>query len=96
MVENAKATFIASGGNISEVAALYDLTPESVLRLATQENWPVYGGSTKVNESMSKAQLTILKDKLWKKIDKMLDSMEVEKKTKDDIVQYRYGGRKED
>lgn len=89
VIEGAKAAFIASGGNLSEVASLYDLTPEAVLRLASQEEWPVYSGSTKVTESKSKGQLTILRDKLWRRLETMLDAMDVEKKAKNDIVQYR-------
>lgn len=89
VIEGAKAAFIASGGNISEVSSLYDLTPEAVIKLASKENWPVYGGSTKAIESKSKAQLTILRDKLWLRIETFLDSMEIEKKHKDDIVQHR-------
>jgi hypothetical protein len=89
LVEGAKAAFVASGGNISHVAAMYDLTPEAVLRLAASEDWPVYGGATTLQESKSKAQLTSLRDRLWHRIEIMLDAMEVEKKTKADIVQYR-------
>lgn len=89
LIESAKSSFIASGGNISEVASLYDLTPEAVLRLASQENWPVYGGGTKAIESKSKAQLTSLQIKLWHKIEYMLNALDVEKKHKEDIVQYR-------
>ena len=89
IVEGAKAAFTATGGNISEVAALYDLTPEVVMKLATQEKWPIYGGGTKAIQSKSQAQLNAISNKLWKRIEKMLDAMDVEKKEKDDIVQHR-------
>lgn len=90
VMEGAKSTFIATGGNVSEVAALYDLTPESVVRLAARENWPVYGGGTKVIQGKSKSQLLTLQTTLWRKLESMLDSLEVEQKKKDDIVQHRY------
>lgn len=89
LVEAAKATFIASGGNVSEVAALYDLTPEAVIQLAASESWPVYGGGTKAIESRNKAQLRVMQEKIWHRIEKHLDSLEVEKKAKHDIVQHR-------
>lgn len=93
MVENAKAAFIATGGNISQVAQMYDLTNEAVLRLASQENWPVYGGGTSSSQSMSKAQLTTMRDKIWKRIEIMLDAMEVEEKKKLSLVQHRSNSR---
>lgn len=89
LIEGAKAAFTSSGGNISEVAALYDLTPEVVMRLASQEKWPIYGGSTKALDSKSQAQLKSLANKLWHRIEKLLDSIEIEKKKKVDITQHR-------
>lgn len=89
IVEGAKAAFISSGGNLSEVAALYDLTAEAVLRLANQEQWPVYDGTTKLHQSKSKNQLLSLQAKLWSKIEVMLDSMDIETKAKDDLTQHR-------
>lgn len=89
LVEKAKAAFISSGGNISEVSALYDLTPESVLRLASQENWPIYNGTTKLSESHSKGQLHSLQAKLWGRIEIMLEAMDVETKARDDLTQHR-------
>jgi len=88
IVEGAKAAFIASKGNIHEVSALYDLTPEAVIRLAAQQQWPVYG-STEVMQSKSETQLTTLRDRIWRRIEIMLESMDVEEKKKNDIVQYR-------
>ena len=89
IIEGAKAAFTSSGGNISEVAALYDITPQMVMRLASQEKWPIYGGGTKAIDSKSHAQLRSLAQKLWKRIEIMLDAMDVEKKAKADIVQHR-------
>lgn len=89
IIEGAKAAFTASGGNISEVAALYDLTPDTVMKLAHQEQWPIYGGGTKAVDSKSHAQLRSLAKKLWKRIEVMLDAMDVEQKKKDDITQHR-------
>lgn len=89
MVESVKASFIASGGNISEVSALHDLTPEAVVRLAAQEEWPVYGGGTTSVEKQQRAQLRTLRDKIWHKIEAVLESLNIEKKQKADIVQHR-------
>jgi hypothetical protein len=89
ILEGAKAAFISTGGNISEVASMYDLTPQSVLELAKTEEWPVYGGSTKVVQAKGRAQLIILRDKLWARIEKVLDSINIEEKDKQDIVQHR-------
>lgn len=89
ILDGAKAAFIATGGNISEVASMYDLAPQAVLELAKTEEWPVYGGSTKVVEARGRAQLIILRDKLWSRVEKLLDSLEIEKKRKVDIVQHR-------
>lgn len=89
IVEGAKAAFIATGGNISEVASMYDLAPQAVLEMAKSEEWPVYGGSTKVVEARGRSQLIILRDKLWSRVEKLLDSLDIEKKSKQDIVQHR-------
>lgn len=89
VIEHVKSSYIASGGNISEVAALHDLTPEAVVRLADQQEWTLYGGSHKALETQSRNRLRALQERLWLKIEHFLDSMEVEKKQKDDIVQYR-------
>lgn len=89
VIEHVKSSYIASGGNISEVAALHDLTPEAVVRLAVQQDWTLYGGSHKALEPQSRNRLRALQERLWIKIEHFLDSMEVEKKQKDDIVQYR-------
>jgi hypothetical protein len=93
VMEAAKATFISSGGNIAQVSALHDLTPAEVARLAHENQWPVYGGGTVSIEKQNRAHLTSLHTKLWLNIEKMLDSMEVEKKHKQDIVQHRMGSR---
>ena len=89
VIEGAKAAWTASGGNTSEVAALYDLTPESVVRLASQENWPIYNGTTKLSESKSRGQLKSLQAKLWNRIESVLDSIDIEEKAKEDITQHR-------
>lgn len=93
VIEAAKATFTATGGNISQVASLHDLTPESVIRLANQEEWPLYSGSVTHQESRSKAQLNALQKKLWIRIEDMLDAMEVETKEKEDISQHRINSK---
>lgn len=89
IIEGAKAAFTATGGNLSEVASLYDLAPTAVLKLATEESWPVYGGSVKAVEARSRQQLIILRDKLWARIERTLDTLEIETKAKTDIVQHR-------
>lgn len=89
IVEGAKAAFIATGGNISEVASMYDLAPQAVFELAKAEEWPVYGGSTKVVEARGRAQLIILRDKLWARIENVLNALDIETKQKRDIVQHR-------
>ena len=93
LIESVKAAFTSTGGNISKVAAMYDLTPEAVMRLAAQEEWAVYEGSNDALDSASKGQLQSLKDRLWKRIEHFLDSIEVEEKQKYDIVQYRTESR---
>lgn len=89
VIEHVKSSYIATGGNVSEVSALYDLTPEAVVRLAVQEGWTLYGGSHKALEPQSRNRLKSLQEKLWYKIEAFLDSMEVEDKDKNDIVQHR-------
>jgi hypothetical protein len=89
IIEGAKAAFTATGGNISEVASLYDIEPTAVLTLAVEEGWSVYGGSVKAVEARGRQQLIILRDKLWARIEKLLDSIEIEKKDKADLVQHR-------
>jgi hypothetical protein len=89
ILEGAKAAFVATGGNISEVASMYDLSPQAVLRLAKEEDWTVYRGSTKAVEAAGRAQLIILRDKLWARIEKVLNALDIESKDKADIVQHR-------
>lgn len=89
LIEHVKSSYIATGGNVSEVANLYDLTPEAVLRLAVQQNWTLYGGSHKALEPQSRNRLRAIQEKIWVKIEAFLDSMEVETKTKKDITQHR-------
>ena len=89
ILEGAKAAFIATGGNISEVASMYSLAPQSVLLLAQEESWAVYAGGTKVVQSMGRSQLMIMRDKLWAKIEVVIDSLEIEKKKKKDLTQHR-------
>lgn len=87
--EAIKATFISSGGNISQCVREHDVTYQMVVKLAEKEDWPVYGGGTTSAEKGNKTRLIRLQSQLEAKMLALLGSMEVEKKQIDDIVEKR-------
>lgn len=92
-LEAAKATFIASGGNISETARTHKLTPNRVTQLAARDNWPVYGHGTTLVEKQRRTRLTILADTLENKLFQLADAMGVETKEVADITEKGLGSR---
>lgn len=92
-LEAAKATFTASGGNISEVARTHDLTTDSVKMLAAKHNWPVYGHGTTLVERQSKTRLANLAQVLENRLFQLADAMGVETKEVHDITEKGLGSK---
>lgn len=86
-IEAAKATFIATGGNVAEVARCHDLTPGAVTKLAHEHDWPVYGEGMTSAEKSRKSRLLNLADLLENRLFQLADAMGVEKKDIEDITE---------
>lgn len=86
-VEAAKATFVASGGNISEVARTHNMTASKVVSLANKHAWPVYGQGFTSAEKSRKTRLMVLAEVLENKLFQLADAMGVETKQIDDVTE---------
>lgn len=91
--EAAKASFVASGGNIAEVARIHNLTPAIVTRLAAQNDWPVYGHGTTLGERGSKTRLTNLAEMLENRLFQLGDALGVERKQVSDLTEKGLGSK---
>lgn len=87
--EAVKSTWIASGGNVSRTASMHDLTPQFVMKLATEGDWPVYGDGLTSVEKGSRGQLEQAAHRLHKGWSAILESLEVETKEIDEISKGR-------
>lgn len=93
LIEAAKATFTASGGNISEVCRVHDLSPAKVLQLASTYEWPVYGEGVSSAERSRRGRLEQLAKTLEKRLYEMGDSLGVERKAIDDVTEKGLGSQ---
>jgi len=93
LIEAAKATFTASGGNVAEVVRVHELTPETVKRLAAKNDWPVYGSGTSIAERSRKTRLETLATTLENRLFQLADAMGVETKDVYDITEKGLGSR---
>lgn len=91
LLEACKATFIATGGNISEVARTHDLTPEAIKKLAVKHDWPVYGEGMTSAAKGRKHRLEQLAGVLENRLFQLADAMGVEKKDVLDITEKGLG-----
>lgn len=87
LIEAAKATFTASGGNISEVCRVHDLSPQKVMQLAHVYSWPVYGEGVSSAERSRRGRLEQLAHTLEKRLHEIGESLGVEKKALDDVTE---------
>lgn len=85
-LEAAKATFTASGGNLSTVARTHDLAPDVVKKLAAKHDWPVYGDGFASSEKTRKTKLENLAEVLEQQMTEMLRSLKVETKEVEDFA----------
>lgn len=92
-LEAAKATFTASGGNVSEVARTHGMHADVVVRLASELEWPVYGHGSTLVEKQRRTRLTNLADMLENRLFQLADAMGVETKDVHDVVEKGYGSR---
>lgn len=81
VVEAAKATYVATGGNVSETARYHDLTTHTVQRLAHELEWSVYG--TETAEKSNRVHMRKVMSQLETKMLDLAASLEVEKKPRD-------------
>lgn len=88
LLEAAKATFTATGGNISKVAAEHDLAPKMVSRLAARYDWPVYGEGYTPQEKSRKTRLERLASTIEGQLQDMAEAMGVETKDLGAITQH--------
>ena len=93
LLESAKATFTASGGNIAEVSRVHNLEAATVTRLAAKHDWPVYGHGTSMIEKARKTRLTTLADVLENRLFQLADAMGIETKEVTDITEKGLGSK---
>lgn len=93
LLEAAKATFTASGGNIAEVARAHDLAPSAVTRLAAKHEWPIYGRGNNSAELGRKTRLENLATVLENRLFQLADAMGVETKEIHDITEKGLGSK---
>lgn len=93
LLEAAKATFTATGGNIAEVARTHDLTPAKVTRLAAQHDWPVYGEGATAAERSRRTRLVNLANLLERQLFELAGAMGVETKHLEDITEKGLGSK---
>lgn len=84
-LEAMKATFVASGGNLSEVARTHDVSPDKVMKLAQAYDWPVYGAGYSSAEKSRKTRLENLAVLLEQQVFDLASSLAVEKKELDEL-----------
>lgn len=87
LLEAAKATFVATGGNIAEVARQHDLDPSAVTRLAATHDWPVYGHGVAHSDKARKTKLERLGNLLEAQVLGMAASLGVEEKDIEDFAE---------
>lgn len=93
LLEAAKATFTASGGNIAEVARAHDLATTTVTRLAAKHEWPIYGQGNRSVELGRKTRLENLSTVLENRLFQLADAMGVETKEIHDITEKGMGSK---
>lgn len=86
-LEAAKATFVASGGNLSLVARTHDLAANVVKKLSVKHDWPVYGDGYASSEKTRKSKLESLAAILERQLHSMAEAMGVEKKRLNDVTE---------
>lgn len=84
VIEAAKATFVATGGNVSAVARAHGLTGEMIIKLATEMEWPVYGDELTSHEKSRRSRLHSMADALEPRLLGAIHSVEIETKHEDD------------
>lgn len=81
VVEAARATYVATGGNVSETARYHDLTTKLVQKLSFELKWPVYG--TETAEKSNRVHMRKIMGQLETKMLDLASSLEVEKKPRE-------------
>lgn len=79
-IEEIKATFIRTSGNISETARQHKTSPGRVKGLALRNHWTLYGAGKDSHEKSSTTKLQALAESLEHKMYELLGSLEVETK----------------
>jgi hypothetical protein len=93
LLEAAKATFTASGGNVAEVARVHNIPPTSVTRLAAKHDWLVYGHGVTQGTKARKTRLESLAEVLENRLFQLADAMGVETKEIHDITEKGLGSK---
>ena len=93
LLEAAKATFTASGGNIAEVSRQHGIKPQTVARLAAQRGWPVYGDGASAREKSRRTTLKRLADMLEEQMFDLGTALGVERKELEDVVRNGTGSQ---
>lgn len=83
-IEGARATYVATGGNVSETARYHDLPASTVQRLSVDLEWPVYG--TESAEKGHRQHMRKVMGKLEENMLELADSLGVERKEKHQIA----------
>lgn len=82
MISAARATYISTGGNVSETSRYHDLDVQLVQRLAHDLEWPVYG--TESAEKSHRAHMRKTMAKLEIQMIELANSLVVEKKLREE------------
>jgi len=83
----ARQSWITHGGNVAAVCRDTSLAARVVTRLASENDWPLYGDGDSQSEKSTKTRLRRLHDKLEQQMTDLLDSLGVESKAKKDIAE---------
>ena len=83
----AKQSYITHSGNVAAVSRDTGLTPRVVHALAADHDWPLYGDGDTKGDKSTKTRLRRLHSKLEEQLFDLLDSLSVETKQKDDLVE---------
>lgn len=79
-LEAAKATFIASGGNIAEVSRQHGIRAKTITKIAAEQHWPVYGDGYTDGEKSRRTSLKRLAALLEQQMFDLATALGVERK----------------
>lgn len=93
LVAKAKSSWVLHGGNVAAVVRDTGLTVKQVSLLAAEHDWPLHGDGDSQSEKATRTRLRQRHAMLEEKMVGLLESMDVESKQKDDIVEKGTGSR---